>query len=75
MGVEADMGPDRVTFATTTPARHPGRGDGKGLAGTGDDARTEGTPSDRPLATIAALTSGLSYACRYCGRSHYPTCR
>jgi len=68
------MGPDRVTFATTAPACYPGA-DGEGLAGTGDGVRIEATPQDEPLATGAGLTSGLSYACRYCARSHYPSCR
>jgi hypothetical protein len=69
------MGPDRVTFATTAPARHRGADDGEALPGTSDGARIEAAPHDRALATVAALTSGLSYTCRYCGRAHYPTCR
>jgi len=69
------MGPDRVTFATTAPARYRGADDGEGLAGTVEGTRIEPPPQGRPLATVAVLTSGLSYACRYCGRAHYPTCR
>jgi hypothetical protein len=68
------MGPERVTFVTTLPL---GRGDQPeaGPVHAVADARIQAEPHDRSRAAVAALTSGLSYTCRYCGRAHYPTCR
>jgi hypothetical protein len=67
------MPPERLTLATTVTVEAPAesplptRADAKALADPCSQARPR--PGD------LQITSGLSYACRYCGRSHYPTCR
>ena len=72
--MEADMGPERVTFVTTLPLARgdqPEAGPVHGVSAAGIPSE----PNDGSRAALAALTSGLSYSCRYCGRAHYPTCR
>jgi len=65
------MGPDRITFATTLPVRGAAGSEPAPVRAAAIDAE----PGGRPGAGAVVLTSGLSFACRYCGRSHYPSCR
>jgi hypothetical protein len=65
------MAPERLSFATTVELT--GQDGRESPAGNG--VQVDDSSPSRLLPASVHLTSGLSYACRYCGRTHYPTCR